>query len=486
MESLSHDTDHTDLGDRALGRKIRSGDKEAFVLLVRRYERSLSALVRDRLGSGDAVEDVLQETFMRAWSGLRTQEPRNLRAWLYQVARNRCGDYLRSPQRRERIVGAEELTLTVNRLGVADARRRRSAEAVIDALEAVPEQERRALRAFYLDGMSIAEIAARHRCPPGTVKRRLSHGRDRVRSELGITKTRRGTTMSVDNRQTATRPFPERRPEITVSPSTGQPFSIDLRELAWWFIVPELGEQVRWAEYEQTRDGSAPKLTEVNSMVARRPAVVHGRECVEIEVDEHAYPDRSGLVARNHSLDEKYQGTRVWGRLDDTEVQWVAYESTRRGDGTRELQTFLDESWEYNFGSFARLIEDNDYLTERPDGTFERGPDTPGMFASGLFDVRIGGRIGEREFECMRVFDIDADASESDTVVLSYLNREGRTVLFRRYNGNRWGKLDQPPHRTGGTEMTWEEDLPHAHRLVIDGVTYVHQWDYLTEEACGL
>ena len=288
----------------------------------------------------------------------------------------------------------------MNRMGVADARRRRSAEAVIDALEAVPEQERRALRAFYLDGMSIAEIAARHRCPPGTVKRRLSHGRDRVRSELSITKTRRGTTMSVDNRQTATRPFPERRPEITVSPSTGQTFSIDLRELAWWFIVPELGEQVRWAEYEQTRDGSAPKLTEVNSMVARRPAVVHGRECVEIEVDERAYPDRSGLVPRSHSLDEEYQRTRVWGRLDDTEVQWLAFEATRRGDGTRELQTFLDESWERNFGSTDRLIEDKGHLTERSDGTFERSPDAPRLFSSGLFDVRIGGRASGDSSAC--------------------------------------------------------------------------------------
>ncbi|MDE0223455.1 MAG: sigma-70 family RNA polymerase sigma factor [Spirochaetaceae bacterium] len=474
--------DHTDHTDQDLARSIRSGDKNAFVALVRRYERPLSALLRDRLGPREAVEDVLQETLMRAWSGLRVQEPKNVRTWLYQVARNRCSDHLRSRQRRERIVEPEELARTVNRMGVADARRRRSAEAVVDALEAVPEQERRALQAFYLDGMSIAEIAARHRCPPGTVKRRLSHGRDRVRRELGITRTRRGITMRVDNRTAAKLPFPDRRPEITVSRSTGQPFSIDLRELAWWFIVPGIGERVRWAEYEQTLDGSAPKLTEVNSMVARRPAIVHGRECVEIEVDEQAYGDRTGLVRLNHSQDEEYRRARVWGRLDDTAVQWVAYESTRKGDGTTELQTFLDESWEHNFGSLDRRIEDKDYLTERPDGTLERAPDTPRMFASGLFDVRID----EREFACMRVFEIEPVATEADTLVLAYLNREGRTVLFRRYNGNRWGKLAQPPHRTGGTEMTWEEDLPHAHRLAIDDVTFVHQWDYLTEEACGL
>ena len=327
---------------------------------------------------------------MRAWSGLRVQEPGNVRAWLYQVARNRCSDYLRSPQRRERIVEAEELTLTVNRLGVADARRRRSAEAVIDALEAVPEQERRALHAFYLEGFSIAEIAAAIAVRP----ERSSGGCPTAATACAANwaSPRRGGALSCvwRTRKPGNGWFPEQRPEITVSRSTGQPFSIDLRELAWWFIVPEVGERVRWAEYEQTSDGSAPKLTEVNSMVARRPAVVHGRECVEIEVDEHSYGDRTGLVPLKHSQDEEYRRARVWGRLTDTEVQWVAYESTRKGDGTRELQTFLDESWEYNFGSFARLIEDKGYLTERPDGTFERGPDTPGMFSSGLFDVRIG------------------------------------------------------------------------------------------------
>ena len=75
------------LDDQNLVKQIRSGDQQAFVVLIRRYERSLAALIRDRIGSADAVEDVLQETLVHAWKGLRLQAPRHVRAWLYQVAR---------------------------------------------------------------------------------------------------------------------------------------------------------------------------------------------------------------------------------------------------------------------------------------------------------------------------------------------------------------------------------------------------------------
>ena len=60
-----------------------------------------------------------------------------------------------------------------------------------------------------------------------------------------------------------------------------------------------------------------------------------------------------------------------------------------------------------------------------------------------------------------------------------------RTLLNRRYNSNRWAKRDAPPHNWG-EEMTWEEDLPHTNRIVIDGVTYVHYYDKLTDAACGI
>ena len=468
------------LSDQILVQQIRNGNEQAFVKLIRRYERSLAALIRDRLGFVDAVKDVMQETLVHAWLGLRAQEPQHVRAWLYQVARNRCGDYLRSTQRRERFVEADALAMMVNRFGVPAARQRRAAEDVVEAFDQVPEKERAALRSFYLDGLSIAEIAARHRCPPGTIKRRLSHGRDIVRSELGVSTIVRRTAMSAERTKTRKESFPEYRPEISVTKSSGEPFVVDLRELAWWFIVPEIGESVRCADYEPTRDGSAWKLTETRAFAARRRAIIHGRECVEIEIEEQRCQDRDGLLPLNYVPEKRARHTKVWGRLAETEVQWLAVESMK-SDGTREILTCLDEDFGWDFGMTPRLVDDKGYLIEQPEGMFTRKADAPEVFSHGLFTVRIG----ERAIECMRVFEIDIDASERAVMVMAYITREGRTLLFRRYNGNRWGKREAPPH-SQGVEMTWEEDLPNADRLVIDGVKYVHNYDSLTDEACGI
>ena len=467
------------LDDQMLVQQIRAGDEQAFVTLIRRYERSLAALIRDRIGAVDAVEDVLQETLVHAWSGLRYRAPRYVRAWLYQVARNRCADYLRSAQRRERFVESEELAAMLNRFVVPTVRQRRAAEDVVDAFDHVPEKERAALRSFYLDGLSIAEIAARHRCPAGTIKRRLSHGREMVRTELGVTTNRRSTAMSAEI-STGNMAFPKLRPDITIEKSTGTSFSIDFQELAWWFIVPEVGDRVRWADYEPTRDGTVWRLTEDKTAAASRRAIIHGRECVEIKIEEHRHQDREGLLPLNHDPDKTARHTRFWGCLTETEVHWLAVESMK-SDGTRELLTCLDEDFGWDWGMSPRQVEDKDYLTEQPDGSLAKNTDAPQVFSHGLYTVRIG----DRAFECMRVFDIDEDASERAVLVMAYVTRAGRTILFRRYNGNLWGKREKPPH-SWGVEMTWEEDLPHTDRLVIDGVKYVHHYDSLTDVACGL
>lgn len=454
--------------DELLAERIRRGDQPAFVALVRRYERSLAALIGRRLGAtGDvhAVEDLLQETFVHAWRGLGpgSSKPRNVRAWLYQVARNRCADYLRSAQRRERTLDDDALAVMVNRIGVVDERQRRLAADVVEAFEAVPEREKQALRSFYVDGLSIAEIAARHRSTPGTVKRRLSHGRDWVRGELGI--SRRKTDMSAESKETG--PFPDVRPDIVVERLPERASAVDVRELTWWFVVPQLHDEVRWADYQPIRGVSDWRLTESTAMRAIRGAVLHDRECVEIEVQEQRYPVDGLLIATPAD-----RHTRVWGRLNDTEVEWLGVERLT-GDGTRRLDSFLDEGFELDWGTCPRRIEPGGW-SEKTDGHFSRDAQCPAMFADGVFAVHVG----KRTFTCTRVVEMEQRATELDVIVLAYVADDGRTLLFRRYDGNRRVPRDESRNR--------DELLPQADRIVIDGMTFVHSYDYLSAKACGV
>ena len=452
--------------DDVLARRISAGEQAAFVMLVRRYELSLLALIRSRLGAVDAVQDVLQETLVHAWTGLRASAPRNIRAWLYQVARNRCSDYLRGPRHRERPVGDERLDAMVNRLGVADARRRDVVDEVVETFDALPAAERDALQSFYIDGFSIREIAERHGAAPGTIKRRLSEGRDKVRDALGLPTHRRNMDMRNDSNET--KAFPAERPSIAIERLGPTPADVDMRELTWWFVVPELHDEVHWAEYQPTDGGLAWRLTQVAAMRAKRRAVIHDRECVEIEMTEHSLAVDG--VPIPPTTDRR---TRVWGRLDEEDVEWLGVERVS-ADGVATLYTFLDDHFLENFGARRRRVPGGDYLSEQPGGHFVRREGAPEQFADGVFEVTVG----EATFRCTRVVEMALEPEEWDVVIVAYVDAAGRTVLFRRYDDARRKVPDESRPRP--------EVLPHAERLVIDGSIYVHSFDYVTAAACDL
>ena len=246
--------------------------------------------------------------------------------------------------------------------------------------------------------------------------------------------------------------------------------------MAWWFVVPEVGDRIRWAVYEPLKEGDAPwRLDETISLAAQRPAVIHDRPCVEVEVEIQHF-DQDGKILKR----EEDRHVKIWGHLAENAVEWIAVDSLRL-DGTRELTTFLDEGFYDNWGSSPRLVEDRGCLRSQTDGSFAKQADAPQITGAGVFDVHIG----QQHFTCLRVFEVEKEATERDVMVEAYITQAGRTVLFRRHNGNRWAKRDAPPHNFG-EEMTWEEDLPHTDRIVIDGVTYVHYYDNLTDVACGI
>src|SRR5437879_1031385 len=87
---------HPELTDAVLVQQSLDGDEQAFEALVRRYSTPLFHFVYRFLGDYDKAGDVMQHVFLQlymALGSLRTDKP--LKAWLFQVARNRCLDELR-------------------------------------------------------------------------------------------------------------------------------------------------------------------------------------------------------------------------------------------------------------------------------------------------------------------------------------------------------------------------------------------------------
>jgi hypothetical protein len=125
----------------------------------------------------------------------------------------------------------------------------------VDTLSEIPSTEREVVKRFYLEGFTIAEIAARHRRPEGTVKRQLFQARNHLRQALGITERR--STMAKQT-QISVEQLPACRPEITITELDTEPFVVDCPELMCKFIVPKLGAHTSTASYfapDWKRDG---------------------------------------------------------------------------------------------------------------------------------------------------------------------------------------------------------------------------------------
>src|SRR4051812_29199430 len=171
---------------------ISRGDVHAFEELYDRYSSTLYALLIRILGNSDDAQEVLQETFVKAWTSakmfdaLRGSEV----AWLISIARSRGIDRLRARRirgHREDEAGREISTLSgfVDRTSGADkAIQAEQCYAVRGALAELPEAQRRALELAYFEGLSQSEIAARLSEPLGTVKTRMQLGMKKLRDRL--------------------------------------------------------------------------------------------------------------------------------------------------------------------------------------------------------------------------------------------------------------------------------------------------------------
>jgi RNA polymerase sigma-70 factor (ECF subfamily) len=170
--------------DRELVGRARAGDQGAFGTLVRRHQQRIFGLGARLLGNGSDADDLVQETFLRAWRALdRFDENRPLAPWLVRIATNRALQVLETRSRRP----AEELTETLRWEGpspdeeVDQARRR---VEVMKALNALPDDQRTILVLRAYEGLSYREIADTLEVPIGTVMSRLARAREAMRRRV--------------------------------------------------------------------------------------------------------------------------------------------------------------------------------------------------------------------------------------------------------------------------------------------------------------
>lgn len=160
----------------------RRGDPGAFDDLVRLTHRAVYSLVYRIVGNSDDAADVTQEVYLRAWRGLRRfRGDANLGTWLHRVAANAALTYVKRRARRGEVVEPED----VPEVAVSDgAEQRADAEALEQALGALPANQRAAVVLKDVYGWSCEEIAQKMGTTEGAIKVRLFRARQRLADEL--------------------------------------------------------------------------------------------------------------------------------------------------------------------------------------------------------------------------------------------------------------------------------------------------------------
>jgi len=168
--------------DAFLVASARLGDREAFDLLVRRWNGKLLAhawrLLRDREGARDSV----QEAWAEMVRGLRRlRDDGAFAAWAFRITSRRCARHI------GRLRGERQLAEEMAAAPVEDSFAEPSSldvEALRKAIRILPPEQQVAIALFYLEDMSVAEVAVALDVPAGTVKTRLMHARHKLRDAL--------------------------------------------------------------------------------------------------------------------------------------------------------------------------------------------------------------------------------------------------------------------------------------------------------------
>ena len=408
--------------------------------------RTVENYVRFRLGDNPDWEDVAQEVFAQAYVKYgQLKEPDAFKGWILTIARNRCAEYFRSRSKWPEV--------SLDMLPEISWTSAEAPSAVEDTLEKLRQDDRELLRLTYWEKLPQSRIAQRLGIPVGTVKSRLHKAKQRFKSEYPYPPKTKGANF-MDR-------FPDIMPEYTIERLYAEPFSCKWEEMQGWLIIPKLGQKIRWAMY----DFPERALTSWTDMAVVGRAEVHGIGGVEITATQYGVGDDRdpGFV---DSIERRFVA-----QLTDTHSRYLAESHVE--NGIRKCHTFLDgESFLNNWGFGPDNIGNETDLHRKGlihrDGSHVTAPATgETLDVVGRYMVTINGRA--HDTVCVMDIELYNEAVVSE----QYIDRSGRTVLWRRFNRDNWAEAQY-----GGK---WSERLPENERITVNGETYVHWYDCISD-----
>ncbi len=185
--------------DAPLVQRVQRGDQKAFEMLVVKYRRRIERLIARMLRDTDLVEDVAQETFIRAYKALPNFRGESaFYTWLYRIAVNTAKKAMMQLKRDPVITEAamssgpdddEEGLRLDHEMSDGETPEsvlatRQIGNAVNLAIEALSEDLRQAITLREIEGLSYEEIAEMMNCPIGTVRSRIFRARESIAQNL--------------------------------------------------------------------------------------------------------------------------------------------------------------------------------------------------------------------------------------------------------------------------------------------------------------
>lgn len=174
-----------------------AGDPRAYGVLVLKYQRRIQRLIARMVRDVDLVDDIAQETFIRAYRALHQfRGEAQFYTWLYRIAVNTAKKFLQDLQRDPTVSEAflatdeddetswKKQEQTVDETPESVLAAKEVAAVVNAAMDALPADLRQALTLREMEGLSYEDIAVAMNCPVGTVRSRIFRARESVSEKI--------------------------------------------------------------------------------------------------------------------------------------------------------------------------------------------------------------------------------------------------------------------------------------------------------------